>query len=117
MLSVTLQQVSDNISKSIQDFDKHRSQLIATAYKQGGNDAVSNLLDKYDSLRNTFFDFIDLQLDATNPQLATLLTQANTITSSLDASVKSISNVNNALTLLDKTINILGGIITIASAV
>ena len=101
-----------NLAKAIQAFDTKRSLLVASAYKRGGNTAVNGLLDKYDTLRSHYFDLLDTQLDASNTQLNQLVQLAGTDAASLNQAVASMSNFNNSIGLLNKTLVVLGEIMT-----
>lgn len=105
--------VAANLAAAITAFDRKRANIIAAAFADGGADRVAEVLKEYTALRDAAFELNRAQLDANNADYKELMTQCDTETDALKATIKRLQSIADVMDTLTKVINLVGRILIV----
>ena len=88
------------LNQAITDFNNSRSKILKLAFNEGGQEAVTNLENQYDALRNAYFDLLKKQLDKNNDQYEKLVVSTREEAEKLTVSIQKLNQINDIIQLV-----------------
>ena len=99
---------------AISSFDDNRPALFAAAKKQGGDGAVNQLLQQYNALRQQYNTLLASELAVNDPAYAGLSDQAGKEAVALKASITTMNDINQTITILSTVVSVVASVAALA---
>lgn len=107
------EQLKASLNNAITAFNSNRAKILQLAFNAGGQEAVSGLEQKYDDLRQAYFDILKKQLNQNNAQYLQLITSANSEAAKLTTSINQLNNINDIINLVTSVVSLAGTVISV----
>jgi len=112
-LMTTLQQETRS---AILAYNMNRAQLVETAQREGGADAVAKLEEEFTALCNADFELTRAQLNENHPHYQTLMSEAGACADLLKDSIVEIQTLAEILDNMAKVVTLIGRILLVLAA-
>ncbi len=108
--------LSKEIQRALDKYDEQRATLLEKAFEEGGADAVSQLEDEHQALRDSLFELMTRQLVANSAQFPNLMDDTINATKAITSSIDSLSTVASVLGNITQVVNLVGRVLVLFGA-